>query len=423
MRFAYAILTYLLLPVYAAYWFFRGLGNRTYWDRFGQRFGRGYPRLPAGCIWVHAVSVGEVQAAVPLIRALVDRYPNRHMLVTTVTPTGAARVRLLFGDTVEHSYIPFETPNAVTSFFDTVNPQIALVMETEIWPNLYHECGRREIPLVLVSARISPKSVASYKKFLPLFRETLSHGIVIAAQSQADADRFGQLGAAPERTWVTGNIKFDIQLPPELAEAGEQFRRDNFEGRPVWVAASTHDKEEQQVLHAHDIVQEQFPDALLILIPRHPERFPSVRTMLHKEGRRFISRTDGLPCTPDIDVFFGDTMGEVPLFYAASNVAFVGGTLVEVGGHNLLEPAALGRPVVTGPYLYNTQDIADKFEKLGASITVNNAGQLGSAIADLFADPDMANDIGSRGRDIVQQNRGSLQRLLEMVEPLMSNNK
>jgi len=423
MRFAYAILTYLLLPVYAAYWFFRGLGNRTYWDRFGQRFGRGYPRLPAGCIWVHAVSVGEVQAAVPLIRALADSYPNRHMLVTTVTPTGAARVRLLFGDTVEHSYIPFETPNAVTSFFDTVNPQIALVMETEIWPNLYRECGRREIPLVLVSARISPKSVASYKKFLPLFRETLSHGIVIAAQSQADADRFRQLGAAPERTWVTGNIKFDIQLPPELAEAGEQFRRDNFEGRPVWVAASTHDKEEQQVLHAHDIVQEQFPDALLILIPRHPERFPSVRTMLHKEGRRFISRTDGLPCTSDIDVFFGDTMGEVPLFYAASNVAFVGGTLVEVGGHNLLEPAALGRPVVTGPHLYNTQDIADKFEKLGASITVNNAGQLGSAIADLFADPDTANDIGSRGRDIVQQNRGSLQRLLEMVEPLISNDK
>jgi len=422
MRFAYAILTYLLLPVYAAYWFFRGLGNRTYWDRFGQRFGRGYPRLPAGCIWVHAVSVGEVQAAVPLIRTLVERYPNRHMLVTTVTPTGAARVRLLFGDTVEHSYIPFETPNAVTSFFDAVNPQIALVMETEIWPNLYHECGRRNIPLVLVSARISPKSVASYTKFLPLFRETLSHGIVIAAQSQADADRFGQLGAAPERTWVTGNIKFDIQLPPELAEAGEQFRRDNFEGRPVWVAASTHDKEEEQVLHAHEIVQEQFPDALLILIPRHPERFPSVRTMLHKDGRRFISRTDGLPCTSDIDVFLGDTMGEVPLFYAAGNVAFVGGTLVEVGGHNLLEPAALGRPVVTGPHLYNTQDIADKFEKLGASITVNNAGQLGSAVADLFADPDTANDIGSRGRDIVQQNRGSLQRLLEMVEPLISKN-
>ena len=188
MRIAYLLVTYLLLPVYAGYWFFRGITNRSYWDRFGQRFGRGYPRLPAGCIWLHAVSVGEVQAAVPLIRALMEKFPHRHILVTTVTPTGAARVRLLFDDSVEHCYIPFETPNAVTSFFNSVNPQIALIMETEIWPNLYHECGQRDIPLVLVSARISPKSVENYRKFLPLFRETLSHGIVIAAQSEMDAE-------------------------------------------------------------------------------------------------------------------------------------------------------------------------------------------------------------------------------------------
>ena len=370
---------------------------------------------------MHAVSVGEVQAAVPLIRALIDRYPHRQMLVTTVTPTGAARVRLLFGQTVNHSYIPFETPNAVTSFFNAVRPQIALVMETEIWPNLYRECGRRSIPLVLVSARISPRSVVSYRKFLPLFKETLSHGIVIAAQSQADADRFRSLGAAPERTWVTGNIKFDIQLPEGLVSAGAHFRRDNFEGRPVWVAASTHDKEEQQILHAHRIVLEQISDALLVLIPRHPERFSVVRMLLHREGLRFISRTDGLPCTSDIEVYLGDTMGEVPMFYAAGNVAFVGGTLVAVGGHNLLEPAALGRPVVTGPYLFNTQDIADKFEKLGASITVNNAGQLASAIIDLFSNPATAEDIGNRGRELVLCNRGSLERLLKMVEPLLDH--
>lgn len=412
-------MTYLLLPVYAGYWFFRGVVNRSYWDRFGQRFGRDYPYLPAGCIWVHAVSVGEVQAAVPLIRALIRLFPDRHILITTVTPTGAARVRLLFEDTVEHCYIPFETPNAVTSFFNSVNPQIALIMETEIWPNLYHECGQREIPLVLVSARISPKSVDNYRKFLPLFRETLSHGIVIAAQSDMDAERFGSLGAAVERTWVTGNIKFDIELPEDLEQEGADFRRDNFEGRPVWVAASTHDREEEQVLHAHVIVRERFPDALLILIPRHPERFPAVRTLLHKSGCQFISRTDGLPCTPDTEVFLGDTMGEVPLFYASSNVAFVGGTLVPIGGHNLLEPAALGKPVVTGPHLFNTEDIANKFEKLGASITVNNAGQLGEAVADLFADAETAADIGNRGRDIVQQNRGSLDRLLTLLEPLV----
>lgn len=421
MRFAYAVLTYLLLPVYACYWFFRGLGNRSYWDRFGQRFGKGYPELVGGCIWVHAVSVGEVQAAVPLVNALIERVPDRHLLITTVTPTGAARVKLLFGDSVAHSFIPFETPNAVTNFFNAIKPEIALIMETEIWPNLYHECGRREIPLVLVSARISPKSAKSYRKFLPLFRETLSHGIVIAAQSQTDADRFRSLGAAEERTWVTGNIKFDIELADGLFESGAALYRDNFEGRPVWVAASTHDREEQLILHAHSLVRERFPDAVLVLIPRHPERFPAVRTLLHKEGRRFISRTDGLPCTSDTEIYFVDSMGEVPLFYAAADVAFVGGTLVPIGGHNLLEPAALGRPVITGPHLFNTQDIANMFEKLGASIVVNNAGQLGTAVADLFDDPDTAQDIGQRGREIVHQNRGSLERLLKLLEPLIGS--
>ena len=419
MRIAYDLLTYLLAPVYAGYWFFRGITNRSYWDRFGQRFGAGYPRLPGGSIWIHAVSVGDVQAAVPLIRALMRRYPNRVMLITTVTPTGAARVRQQFGNAVQHCYIPFETPNAVARFFDLVNPKIALIMETEIWPNLYQECGRRDIPLVLVSARISPRSVNHYRKFLPLFRETLSHGIVIAAQSEMDADRFRSLGAAAERTWVVGNIKFDIELPDDLEQAGADLRRNNFEGRPVWVAASTHDKEEELVLHAHRLVRERFPDALLILVPRHPERFPAVRNLLHRGGYEAVARTDGLPCTPDIEVYFGNTMGEVPLFYAAANVAFVGGTLVPVGGHNLLEPAALGKPVVTGPYLFNTQDIANKFEKLGASVTVNNAGQLGEAIADLFDDPPTAADIGRRGREIVQQNRGALERLLALLGPLI----
>ena len=246
---------------------------------------------------------------------------------------------------------------------------------------------------------------------------------MIAAQSEVDAERFRSLGAAPERTWVTGNIKFDIELPEELEKAGAEFRRDNFENRPVWVAASTHDKEEDQVLHAHRLIRERFPDALLVLIPRHPERFSTVRTLLHKEGFRFVARTDGQPCTSDTEVFLGDTMGEVPLFYSAGNVAFVGGTLVPVGGHNLLEPAALGRPVVTGPHLYNTQDIASKFERLGAVITVNNAGQLGSAVADLFEDPDTAADIGNRGRNVVLQNRGSLDRLLTLLEPLISDAK
>jgi 3-deoxy-D-manno-octulosonic-acid transferase len=421
MRFAYALVTYLLVPVYAAYWFVRGLGNRSYRDRFGQRFGFGYPRMTGGSIWIHAVSVGEVQAAVPLIKALVNQFPDRRVLVTTVTPTGAARVDALFGDSVRHCYIPFETPFAVTRFFNSVQPDIALILETEIWPNLYHECGQRNIPLILVSARISPNSMATYRRFLPLFRETLSYGIVIAAQSEADAERFRSLGAAAERTKVTGNIKFDIELPEDLVERGNAFRRDNFEGRPVWVAGSTHDREEEQVLEAHKQVREQFPNALLVLVPRHPERFPAVRSLLHKQRVNFVARTDGVPCTSDTEVYLGDTMGDVPLFYAAANVAFVGGSLVPIGGHNLLEPAALGRPVVTGPHLFHTQDIADMFAKVGASVTVNNAAELGAAVADLFANEATAAEIGKRGLDIVQQNKGALDRLLKLLEPLLSN--
>ena len=263
--------------------------------------------------------------------------------------------------------------------------------------------------------------MVTYRRFLPLFRQTLSYGIVIAAQSEIDAERFRLLGAAPERTKVTGNIKFDIELAEDLVERGAEFRRNNFEGRPVWVAASTHDREEEQVLFAHEQVRKQFPNSLLVLVPRHPERFASVRSLLHKQGLNFVARTDDVPCTPDTEVYLGDTMGDVPLFYAAANVAFVGGSLVPIGGHNLLEPAALGRPVITGPHLFHTQDIAGMFEKVGASIAVNDATQLGAAVTDLFADEAKAADIGQRGLKIVQQNKGALDRLLKLLEPLLSN--
>lgn len=419
LRFFYAILTYLLLPVYALYWFSRGIVNRSYWDRFGQRFGLGLPQLPSPGIWIHAVSVGEVQAAVPLVRALRLRFPERPLLITTVTPTGAARAKSLFGDSVYHSYIPFETPDAVTRFFDAAKPQVALIMETEIWPNLFHECGARKIPLVLVSARISSKSVKRYRKLLPLFRETLSHGIVIAAQSEVDADRFRSLGARPDRTRVTGNIKFDIEIPEDLIHRGEELKRRLFAARPVWVAASTHHREEEQILAAHRRVLEQVPEALLVLVPRHPERFDSVRQLLDRQRVSYVARTEERPPGPATTVLLGDTMGEVPLFYAASDIAFVGGTLVPVGGHNLLEPAALGLPVVTGPHLFNTQAIADMFINIGALTRVADAEQLSVAVARLFQDEKCAARLGQLGLDIVAKNRGALERLLNLTEPLI----
>ena len=417
MRFLYNLLTYLLFIPFAVYWLIRGVGNRTYFNRLYQRFGFGFPDIN-GCIWIHAVSVGEVQAAEPLIRALAKRFPGRQLLVTTVTPTGAARVHTLFGDSVHHSFIPFEFPHAVNNFFRRVSPEAALIMETEIWPNLYRACGVRKIPLILVSARISPRSVPGYGKLLPMIRETLSHGIIIAAQSQDDADRFLSLGANPSRTCVMGNIKFDVEQAPGVAAAAEIARQELFGDRPVWIAASTHEGEEQLVLEVHRDLLARHPDLLLVLVPRHPERFAGVRELIEKCEMTVVSRTEQCPAG-DAAVFLCDTMGEVPLFYAASDVAFVAGSLVPIGGHNLLEPAALGVPVVTGPHNFNSQDIADLFKSLGACRIVSGTDELGEVISELLADPREADRLGRAGQQLLEDNRGALERLLVLLEPLI----
>jgi len=420
VRIFYNLLAYLLQIPLAVYWLVRAVGNHSYRAGFGQRFGFGYPKF-SRCIWIHAVSVGEVQAAAPLIRQISKQFPDRQLLITTVTPTGAAHVRTLFGDSVAHSYIPFELPVAVDRFFNNTQPELALIMETEIWPNLYRGCGIRDIPLILVSARISPRSLDGYRKLLPLFRETLSHGIIIAAQSKADADRFQSLGASSVRTWVIGNIKFDIELPENLAGDGRDLRAKMFGDRPIWVAASTHDSEEQQVLAAHAALKAQHPNLLLVLVPRHPERFNDVRKLLEQQEFTYASRTKDQTCEKSTQVFLVDTMGELPLFYAASDIAFVGGSLVPVGGHNLLEPAALGLPVISGPNVFNAQEIADMFVDKGACTIVQDAPELAAAISTLIADPNAAKAMGERGREIVLSNRGSLAKLLSLLEPLIGD--
>jgi 3-deoxy-D-manno-octulosonic-acid transferase len=418
VRFLYNLLTYLILIPFAFYWLIKGIGNRSYLDRLTQRFGFGFPKIDS-CIWVHAVSVGEVQAAVPLIKTLLEGFPSQKLLVTTVTPTGAARVAALFGDSVKHCYIPFEFPNAIRSFFESVHPRAAMIMETEIWPNLYRGCGIRNIPLILVSARISPRSVPGYRRLLPLIKETLSHGIIIAAQTQVDADRFLELGANPARTWVTGNIKFDVELEPEIAGKGVLLRNELFGERPVWIAASTHDGEEPLVLAAHRALLERHPALLLVLVPRHPERFGTVRELIEKQAFNVMSRTAGQPCSASTEVFLVDTMGEVPLFYAASDIAFVGGSLIPIGGHNLLEPAAQGLPIITGPHLFNAQEIAEDFIEVGACEVVADSDELAMSVTKLIESPAEAEKMGRKGLTVLEQNRGSLQRLLVLLEPLL----
>lgn len=255
---------------------------------------------------------------------------------------------------------------------------------------------------------------------MPLIRETLSHGIIIAAQSQSDADRFLSLGAAADRTWVTGNIKFDVELPPQIGQQGAALRAGIIGDRPVWIAASTHEGEEQQVLDAHCRLLEQFPHLLLILVPRHPERFAEVRELIEATGLSVVSRTEKIACSPTTSVLLGDTMGEVPLFYAASDVAFVAGSLLPIGGHNLLEPAAQGLPIVTGQHLFNAQDIADMFDEAQACVIVKDKDELALAIADLLANPEKAAELGRKSRSLLEQNKGALARLLVLVEPLIS---
>lgn len=423
MRYLYILAVYLAAPLISLVMLWRGLGDRSYRTGFWERFGFG-ERLPPGNVWIHAVSVGEVQASAALVQTLRERYPGIPVVVTTLTPTGATRAKILFKDLAQVRYIPFDLPGSVRRFFSRVQPRVAVIFETELWPNLYHQCGRRRIPLVLASARLSSRSVSRYRRLGSLFRDALSRGVVVAAQGEADADRFKSLGADPGRTHVTGNIKFDFSVPLDIGERGRRLREFYAPARPMWVAGSTHAGEEEIVLEAHRMVRGTHPRALLVLVPRHPPRFDEVAHGLQRAGIRFVRRSQRLgekagTAAGSADVLLVDTLGELLEFYAAADIAFVGGSLVPIGGHNLLEPAAVGLPVLTGPYTDNSADIAKLLVARGAAEVVHDAGELGSRVSMLLSDPDERDRIGALGRDSVDSNRGALGKLLGLIEPLL----
>jgi 3-deoxy-D-manno-octulosonic-acid transferase len=421
MRMLYVLLVYLVAPLVIAHEAWKSLMNPEYRGRLGQRLG--YVRRPAvpGSMWIHAVSVGEVQAAAGLVTELRRRHPRLPIVITTVTPTGAQRAKSLFGDDVQISYLPYDLPGSVTRFLDRVAPQVVIILETEIWPTLYHELGQRRIPLLLGSARVSTRSVDRYRRMASLFRDTLSHGILIGAQTPADAERFRAIGAAPGRVQVTGNIKYDLAIPDATVEAGRELRQQWGPGRPVWIAGSTHEGEEEAALAAHAAVRARHPDALLVLVPRHPQRFESVRALLRKRNVPYAQRSSGaLPAQND-QVFLVDTLGELQMFYAAADIAFVAGSLAPIGGHSLLEPAVLGLPMLSGPHTHNSQDIADLFEQAGALRIVRSQEELGYRLLEWFGDPQRARATGALGREAVTANRGAVDRLVAMVEPLLSS--
>ncbi len=421
MRFVYLLAVYLAAPVISAVFLWRGLRDRGYWRNFGERFGFGAPAAPHG-VWIHAVSVGEVQACAPLVGVLRQRYPDLPLTVTAVTPTGAARARALFGGAAQVRYVPFDLPGAVRRFFARVQPRLAVIVETELWPNLYRECGRRRVPLVLASARLSARSVGRYRRLGALFRDTLSQAAVVAAQGTGDAERFQALGADPASTHVTGNLKFDFELPPQTVERGARLREQYAPARALWVAGSTHGGgEEQTLLEAQRRVRALHPEALLVLAPRHPQRFAEVAALLHQGGVSFVRRAQGAAAAAHTcEVLLLDSLGELLDFYAAADVAFVGGSLVPIGGHNLLEPAALGVPILTGPHNSNGEEIARLLIASGAAEVVRDAATLGARIGTLLANPEARVRIGAQGRASVDSNRGALGKLLGLIEPLLS---
>ncbi len=420
MRLLYICLGYGFVPFALALQLWRGLRDPAHREGLAERLGFG-ASLPAGTLWLHAVSVGELQAAVPLVAALRDRYPGRTLLVTTSTATGRQRARSLFGASATVRYLPYDLPGPVRRFLERARPRLGLILETELWPNLYCACGERSIPLVLASARVSARSVRRYRLLAGLVRATLGRVSLIAAQSEEDAARFIALGASAARTQVVGNLKFDVGPPPEAEARGQELRVALGTTRPVWVAGSTHAGEEELVLDAQRRVRAARPDALLLLAPRHPPRFEAVAALLQRQGVRYVSRRSGAAVAPDAEVLLVDTLGELAVLYAAADVAFVGGSLVPVGGHNLLEPAALAKPVVTGPFTANAAAIASLLASAGALAVVTDAAGLAERVVLELGDPAGRATRGARGLAALAANRGALARLLALLRPLVGS--
>jgi 3-deoxy-D-manno-octulosonic-acid transferase len=416
LRALYSLVIRLALPLSLYYLIWRGLRQSEYFDRWSERFALYRSEPIADCLWLHAVSVGEVNAAIALVNALRAAHPGRPLLVTTTTPTGSARVRALWGDSVLHVYLPYDLPGAVRHFLDHFHPAIALVMETEIWPNLFAELQRRGVPAIIANARLSERSLKAYRPIAPLVRITMATIDHVAAQSEADAERYRRLGAPAGRVHATGNLKYDLPLAAELPETARQWRAQWGAHRPVWVAASTHPDEEAAVLQAHRAVLAVFPEALLLWAPRHPERFAAAASASVRAGLRVATRRNDTLPGADSEVFVIDTLGELMAFYAAADVAFVGGSLQEVGGHNLLEPAALGVPALVGPHTFNFTEITRLLLDTGAVQRIADAAGLGAKLCELLSDPEQRSRRGEAGRLRIERERGALARTLELVQ-------
>jgi len=417
----WSVAAYLLLPYALLSLVWRGLRYPAYFRRWPERFGFVPEFAAQRVVWVHAVSVGEVRSSAPLIRAIADRLPRHRVLVTTMTPTGSEQVKALFGDRVLHSYLPYDFPDAVARFLDRVRPELAIIAETEFWPNLFRACTRRGIPLHIVNARLSLSSFRGYLLARRTVQSMFAAAEQICAQSSIDAQRLRNLGVRDHLLTVTGNLKFDVDAPEYVRETGSNLRSQWGAERPVLIAASTHRGEEAYLLKMLARLQQKIPGLLLVLVPRHPERFTAVTKLSRRHGFMTVRRTELIgPLAAATDVLVGDTMGELHSFYAASDVAFVGGSLVRHGGQNPLEACAVGVPVIFGPHMFNFEEISALTLERGAAVQIHEPAALVDAVAWYFDQPELRRAAGRAAVRLRHDNHGALERTLAAMNRQLS---
>ena len=416
-RWFYTAVLYLIMPLIMLRLVLRSRKIQGYGRRWNERFGYVQSSQKKKMIWLHAVSVGETIAAAPLVKSLQTTYPACELMITTMTPTGSDRVKALFGDSVEHCYAPYDLPGAVARFLDKLKPEMLIIMETELWPNTIAACYQRNIPVVLANARLSEKSFEAYRRVNGITRSMLKQIALVAAQHSDDAQRFIALGLPRDRVSVTGNLKFDLQLDDKIKLKASAFRvqwQDD-ENRPIFVAASTHEGEDEQILEAFTVIRKQVPNLLLVLVPRHPERFEPVAYLCNSAGFS-VSRRSDQQASIHTDIILGDTMGELNSFYGAADIAFVGGSLVPTGGHNIIEPAMWGIPVLSGPHLFNFAESSRLMIDSSGLLLCDDAQQLAENCLLLLQNPSYGSSTGSAAQKVAEMNRGALKKLLSQIE-------
>jgi 3-deoxy-D-manno-octulosonic-acid transferase len=413
----YTLLWYLVLPILPLRLWLRGRREPGYRQRMGERFGHYASDVPGpggDVIWIHAVSLGETRAAAPLLERIAHALPGTTIHLTHMTATGREAGHALYGDSVRQAWLPYDVPFAIDAFLARFRPRAGLLMETEVWPNLVAACRRRDTPLFLVNARLSEKSAAGYARLGALTRPMFASLAGVAAQTADDADRLARVGA--QEVAVTGNLKFDVALPSDSAALGRELRGRFGDARPVWVAASTRDGEEALLIDA--LARRPLPaQTLTVIVPRHPPRFQAVADLLRERGIPYIRRSDNRPVPADIAFVLGDSLGELGGYYAAADVAFVGGSLLPLGGQNLIEPIAMGTPTIVGPHTFNFREATDNAVAAGAALRVADADELIKLAGELVTDSARRTRMRDAGRAFHAAHRGAADRLWSWLAP------